>query len=91
MDKKTIDNKANDRRYVMLGLRITGNFGAAIAIPVVTLASLGKYLDGRFGTRPWLTIMGFVVAAALSAVLIRRKAEAYGKEYQAIIDSEKTS
>lgn len=81
--------KERERRYILLGLRLTADFGAVIAVPVVALAVFGKWLDRRYGTWPCLTIAGFVVAAAISTVIIRRKARAYAAEYQALIDSEK--
>ncbi len=73
-----------DRQYLLLGLRIVGEFGAAIAAPVVVLAVIGKRLDERFGTRPWLLIAGFAVAAAISAVIVVRRAKEFGKMYDAI-------
>ena len=76
--------KLRDRRYYLLAFKIIGDLGATIAIPVVILAIIGKKLDTRFATSPWLTIAGFVLAFTLSAVLIRRKAKKYGKEYQDI-------
>ncbi len=74
----------SDRRYWLFGLRIVGDFGATIAIPVVVFAYLGKRLDVRWGTAPWLLIIGFVLAALISGALIYRKAKRYGKEYQAL-------
>ncbi|MEK7481583.1 MAG: AtpZ/AtpI family protein [Patescibacteria group bacterium] len=71
-----------DRRYWLFGLRIAGDFGATIAIPVVVLAYLGNRLDVRFATAPWLLIAGFALAALFSGALIYRKAKRYGKEYQ---------
>lgn len=73
-----------DRDYQFLGLRIVGDFGATIAVPVVLLALLGKWLDARWGTRPWLLIAGFALAAAISALSILKKAKRYGREYDAL-------
>lgn len=72
----------NDRRYWLFGLKIVGDFGATIAIPVVVFAYLGKRLDVRWGTAPWFLIAGFVISALISGVLIYRKAKRYGREYQ---------
>lgn len=74
--------KSNDRRYLIFGLRIAGDFGLTIAMPVVVFAYLGKQLDTRLGTTPWLLISGFALAALLSGMVIYRKAKRYGKEYQ---------
>ena len=72
----------NDRRYWLLGLKIAGDFGATIAIPVVIFAYFGKRLDVRLGTAPWFLIVSFALAALISGVLIYRKAIRYGKDYQ---------
>ncbi|MFA6105127.1 MAG: AtpZ/AtpI family protein [Patescibacteria group bacterium] len=84
MDEKTPKN--NDREYYYFALRIAGNFGAAIAIPVVVLALVGRNLDTKYHTGSTLTIIGFVTAAVLSGILIYRNAKKYGKEYQSLVD-----
>ncbi|MFA5813502.1 MAG: AtpZ/AtpI family protein [Patescibacteria group bacterium] len=61
-----------------------GDFGATIAVPVVLFVLIGKWLDGKYGTEPWVTILGFVLAAALSAWTIWKKAKRYGREYEEI-------
>lgn len=78
----------NDRTYMLFGARIVGDFGATIAVPIVLLALLGKWLDGQWGTGPWMLILGFVLAAVLSGLSITRKAKAYGDAYQKLVDSE---
>ncbi|MEY4745353.1 MAG: hypothetical protein RL272_1298 [Candidatus Parcubacteria bacterium] len=73
-----------DRRYVVLGLKIVSEFGAAIAVPVVLAAMIGKRLDDSYGTKPAFLIAGFALAAVTSAAYVVRRARAYGKEYGAI-------
>ena len=73
-----------ERKYQMLGFRIMGEFGATIAIPVVALSWLGQKLDRAYGTGPWLLIAGFGLAGALSAAVIYRRSQAYGREYEAL-------
>lgn len=70
-----------DRRAYLLGLKIAGDFGATIAVPVVLLVLLGRYLDSRYGGI-WFTILGFILSALVSGAIIYRKAKAYGGEYQ---------
>ena len=67
-----------------MGARIAGDFGWTIVVPVVCLSLLGRWLDGRYGTRPLLLIVGFAVAAAISAATIYKKAKKYGKEYESL-------
>lgn len=72
----------SERRYYLFALRIVGDFGASIAVPVVLCALLGKYIDGKVGHAPLFTILGFVLAALISGKIIYTKAKKYGKEYQ---------
>ena len=75
---------AAERKYLSLGLRIVGEFGAIIAVPVVLFALAGKWLDGRYGTKPLFLIAGFILAAAVSSFSIARKAKKFAKEYEDI-------
>lgn len=77
-----IDQK--DRKYYLLGLRIAGDFGAMIAVPVVIFVLIGQWLDGKYDKAPWLTILAFILAAALSGITIYKKAKKYGKQFQEI-------
>ena len=80
MDEKP--KKTSDREYYMFALRIVGDFGASIAIPVVVLVLLGKFLDQKYHYTPWFMVGGFVLAALTSGKIIYRKARLYGGEYQ---------
>ena len=79
-DKKP--QKSKSREYYMFAFRIMGDFGASIAIPVVLLVLMGQYLDERYGKSPLFTIIGFVLAALVSAKIIYKKAKIYGEEYK---------
>lgn len=73
----------NDRLYYLFALKIVGDFGATIAVPVVVLALVGRYLDNHWHTsRPYITIAGFALAAMFTAKIIYRKAKIYGETYQ---------
>ena len=74
----------NDRAYILLGFRIIGNFGAIIVLPIVFFAWFGKYLDARWGTEPFLVIVGFLLAILLSGFSIYHKAKKYRKEYESL-------
>jgi hypothetical protein len=75
----------SDRKYYLFALRVVGDFGANIAVPVVILVLLGQYLEKRYGFAPYGTVAGFVLAATISGVLIFRKAKEYGTQYQELI------
>lgn len=70
---------------MMFGLRIVGEFGGLIAIPVVVFVLVGRWLDERWGTKPWMTVVGFLVAAAISALMVWRRTKEVAKEYQTLI------
>lgn len=75
-------NTQSDRAYHLFALKIVGDFGATIAVPVVIMAMIGHYLDNRWQTGPLFIILGFVLAALLTARIIYRKAKRYGEIYQ---------
>lgn len=84
-----IPTDPRERQYLLLGLRIVGDFGATIALPVVGFVFIGQKLDGRYGTHVLFTIVGFAIAALVSGKLIYQKAKAYGKQYRAMGEEEK--
>lgn len=78
-----------DRKYLMMGLKITGDFGLSIAAPVVIFVIIGQWLDGKYESGPWYTIIAFLLAALLSGKMIYNKAKRYGQEYDSIENEEK--
>ncbi len=42
----------------MRALAIAGELGFGVAGPLVICTGLGWYLDGQWGTRPWLVLIG---------------------------------
>lgn len=74
----------NDRRYAILATKILGEFGAAIAMPAVAAAMLGKRFDAAHGTAPRYTAICLVTAFIVTAFYISRRARAYGREYEAL-------
>lgn len=48
-------------------LQISFQFGYTIVIPLVLLALLGRYLDKRFDTHPWLLIGGIIISIFVSS------------------------
>ena len=47
--------------------------GFIIALPLVAFGLLGKWLDSKFGTEPWLTILGILFAIISTTVWLTRK------------------
>jgi len=87
-EKETVQ-KGFQRRYMLLAFSVIGDFGATLAIPAVLGAIIGSRLDTRYGTEPWLLIICLVMTASFSAFVVKRRAEQYGKKYQALVDEEK--
>lgn len=75
---------SSDRKYMIFAIRIMGEITYLIAVPIVVLVILGKWLDGRFHTEPKFLIAGFIVAALFSGTTVWRRARQLGREYQAL-------
>lgn len=71
-----------ERKNMLLGMKIVGDFGASIAVPVVVFVMIGQWLEGKYGHEPYFTIAGFVLAALVTARIIYKKAKEYNIEYQ---------
>lgn len=74
--------KNSERQYYLFALRIAGDFGATIAVPVVIFAVIGQYFDKKYSSEPLFLVGGFVLAFILSSLSIYRKAKKYGNIYQ---------
>ena len=73
------------RAYYLFGLRIVGDFGATIALPAVAAAWFGTRLDAKWGSKPYALAACVFAALLVTAVIVRRKAVSYGKQYQQLI------
>lgn len=83
--RKCMENKGISRQTTLLGMRIIGDFGAAIAVPVILFVILGQWLDAHYtGGKNYFTIGGFVLAAIITARLVYRRAKYYEKAFKEI-------
>ncbi len=67
-----------DDREPTRGLAALGGLGFSMAALVIGGALLGYYLDGRWGTSPWLTIAGLFLglgAGFFEVITMAKKAE----------------
>jgi ATP synthase protein I len=55
--------KKKDWRYIK-ELAYFGSLGLQVALSIFIGYAAGKYLDGRFNTDPWLTIVFFILGVA---------------------------
>lgn len=74
--------KTSDRQYYMFALKIMGDFGIAIAAPLVVMVLLGQWLDEKYNLTPLFTILGFAIAALASIRIIYKKTKIYGEQYK---------
>ncbi len=80
------NSKPTDRDFYLFGIRILGDFGATIALPVVVFVIIGQWLDGKYNKGPLFTILAFILAAIITAKIVYKKAKKYGDEYQNLVD-----
>lgn len=73
---------SEDWFYYKLAMKISADFGATLAIPAVGAAFLGKWLDIKLGTNPWMMALCLVIAFTLTGFIVVRKAQVYGRLYQ---------
>ncbi|MCX6766584.1 MAG: AtpZ/AtpI family protein [Candidatus Moranbacteria bacterium] len=66
-DKK----QKSDSSWSAVGL--AWELGYTIAVPLVALALLGRFLDKKLGTAPWLLLLGILVSIAVSSWLVYKK------------------
>ena len=79
-----LQDNPKDREYILMGLRIVGDFGATIAVPVIVFVLIGQKLDEKYGTSWKFTTIAFVLSALLSGKMIYNKAKEYGRKYEEI-------
>ncbi|MEK7570591.1 MAG: AtpZ/AtpI family protein [Patescibacteria group bacterium] len=48
-------------------LGIAWELGYVIAIPIVVLGIVGRFLDKHFGTSPWLFLAGVIISITLTS------------------------
>lgn len=63
--------KPPEKQFSALGL--AWNLGYSIAVPLVVFALLGRFLDKKLETSPWLLLVGILFSIALSSWLVYKK------------------
>jgi F0F1-type ATP synthase assembly protein I len=58
----------------------------ALVIPTVFFGFGGGWLDKRLGTAPFFTVIGIVLALAVAAILVYRKARRLGELMEDVED-----
>jgi len=60
-------------------VNLATEFGFIIALPLVVFALLGKWLDHKFGTYPWLTLAGIALAITSTTVWMTKRLKGFIK------------
>lgn len=81
---KTPKKSVSDAAYYRFAMRIVGDFSVSIAVPAVVAAFVGIWFDRKFGTTPWLMIIGLVAAFSSTYLVIKKKATDYAKQFDDI-------
>jgi hypothetical protein len=63
------DPGLNKWRMVNLAMEM----GFIIALPIVLLGFLGKWLDTKYGTEPWITLGAIAIAILTTSVWLTRR------------------
>ena len=67
-----METPRNKWALVSLGFEL----GFIIALPLIGFGFVGKWLDNRLNTAPWLTLAGILFAIAATTVWLTRKFKA---------------
>ena len=65
------ENKKSEKPWSAVSL--AWELGYSMAVPLVGLALLGRFLDKKFGTSPWLLLVGILISISISSYLIYKK------------------
>lgn len=63
--------KEKNNTWFVLGL--LGQLGYVIAVPLVILALLGRFIDKRYDTSPWFLIIGMFLALVISSIWVYKR------------------
>lgn len=50
-----------------------------IAVPTTIFALGGRWLDGKWGTSPWMTLLGLALSLAFAGILVYRRVKRMAK------------
>lgn len=70
-DKSFLATQERMRGESALGL--AWQLGYTIAVPIVALALIGRFLDKKLETSPWLLLAGILLSISVSSWLVYKK------------------
>ncbi len=75
---------SQEKEYWWLGVQIVADFLISITMPVIVFAAIGQWLDKAYNQEYIFTFLGILLAGLITALIIKRKANYYGKKYEVI-------
>jgi len=66
-----MEDSKPEKQWSALGL--AWELGYTIAVPLVFFALVGRFLDRKLGTSPWILLIGILFSIALSSWLVYKK------------------
>lgn len=72
------------KKSLLFSFGLIGQIGFSTAIPLVVLGLLGRYLDGRFQTSPYLFLIGLALATVIVYLVIKEIVKKALKEFEEI-------
>ena len=64
---------ARDAQASFSAMSLAWELGYMIAIPLVALALIGRFMDNKLGTTPFLLLIGIIVSVAISSYMVYKK------------------
>ena len=76
------------KKTLLFSFGLIGQIGFSTAIPLVVLGLLGRYLDKRFGSGPYLFLLGLALATVAVYFVIREIVRRTLEEFEEINEKE---
>ena len=64
------NHKQKETKPWISSLSLSFQLGYTIAVPLVVLALLGRFLDKKFDTSPWILLAGILLSLIISSWII---------------------
>ena len=62
-----------EKNSLSAGLALAWELGYLIAIPIVVFGIIGRILDNKFGTSPWILLAAIFISLLISGIAVARK------------------